>query len=372
MRIYLDNNATTAIDPRVFKAMLVDLQGPPANPSSVHSFGSQAKNHLQQARETVASFFQARPEEIIFTSGGTESINLFLRGLGTKGHIISTKIEHSCTYKTLQALEKQGLKVTYLPVGPWGAPLPEDLQAAIQDDTIAIALSAANNETGVLLDVETFAKIAHQHRIPLLIDAVSFIGKEPFTMHPGITAVALSGHKFHAPKGVGALFLRSSQKLSPIATGGDQEYQHRAGTENLAGILGLAKALEIIKNEQTQITQHLSDLRLHLEHGLQKELPVVLINGEGPRISNTANLCFPGIDGETLLIQLDMAGIAVSLGSACASGALEPSRVLINMGIPQKMARSSLRFSISRMNTREEIDLVIEKIAQIVQKLANI
>ncbi|HSX13328.1 MAG TPA: cysteine desulfurase family protein [Chlamydiales bacterium] len=370
-RIYLDNNATTALDPRVFKAMLVDLQGPPANPSSVHWFGTQAKNHLQQARSSIASFFQAKPEEITFTSGGTESANLFLRGLGTKGHVISTKIEHSCVLKTLQALEKEGLKVTYLPVGPWGAPLSEDLKAAIRSDTIAIALSAANNETGVRLDLETFADIAHQHHIPLFIDAVSFIGKEPFPMHPGITAVTLSGHKFHAPKGVGALFLRSSLKLKAQMTGGEQEYQHRAGTENLAGILGLAKALEIVQKDQIQISQHLNDLRLHLEHGLQKEIPIVLINGEGPRISNTSNLCFPDIDGETLLIQLDMAGIAVSHGSACASGALEPSRVLIQMGIPQKMARSSLRFSLSRMNTREEIDLVIEKTSQIVQKLSK-
>jgi cysteine desulfurase len=371
-RIYLDNNATTALDPRVFKAMLVDLQGPPANPSSVHSFGTQAKSHLLQARNSVSTFFQARPEEITFTSGGTENANLFLRGLKQKGHIISTRIEHSCVYKTLQTLGSQGFQVTYLPVGPWGAPLPEDLKAAIRSDTIAIALSAANNETGVQIDLESFATIAHQHGIPLFIDAVSFVGKERFIMHPGITAVSLSGHKFHAPKGVGVLFVRSSHKFNPQIVGGEQEYQHRAGTENLSGILGLAKALEIVQKEQEQITNQLNDLRLHLEHGLRKELPLVLIHGEGPRISNTSNLCFPGIDGETLLIQLDMAGIAVSHGSACASGALEPSRVLIQMGIPQKMARSSLRFSVSRMNTREEIDLVIEKTSHIVQKLSKI
>ncbi len=369
-RIYLDNNATTALDLLVFKAMLVDLQGPPANPSSVHSFGKEAKKLLQNARSLVASYFQARPEEITFTSGGTESINLLLRGIGTKGHIITSKIEHSSTYKTVLELEKQGLKVTYLPVGPWGAPLPEDLKSAIRPDTIAITLSAANNETGVKLDLETFAQIAHAQNIPLFIDAISFLGKESFHMHPGITAVALSGHKFHAPKGIGALFLRSSQKLIPQITGGEQEYQHRAGTENLSGILGLAKALEILQSDQIQITDHLNDLRLHLEHGLKKEVPIVLINGEGPRISNTSNLCFPGIDGETLLIQLDMAGIAVSHGSACASGALEPSRILTQMGLPPKMVRSSLRFSISRMNTREEIDIVIEKTAHIIQKLS--
>lgn len=368
-RIYLDNNATTGLDPRVFKAMLVDLHGLPANPSSVHWFGKQARGHLSKARESVASFFQADPKEIIFTSGGTESINLFLRGLGTKGHVITSTIEHSCIYKTLQSLENQGLKVTYLPVGPWGAPLAEHVASAIRPDTKAIALSAANSETGVKLDIEAIAEIAKHQGIPLLIDAVAFIGKEPFPMHPGITAVALSGHKFHAPKGIGALFLRSSLKLTPQCTGGAQEYLYRAGTENLAGILGLAEALRILSTDQLAITQHLSDLRRHLENGLTRELPDLQINGEGPRVSNTASIAFPGIDGESLLIHLDMAGIAVSHGSACASGSMEPSRVLIQMGIPQKIACTSLRFSVGRFNTREEIDIVIEKTAIIINKL---
>lgn len=367
--IYLDNNATTQLDPRVFKAMLVDLQGPPANPSSVHTLGVQAKNHLNSARKTVSSFFGGKPEEIIFTSGGTESINIFLRGLGIKGHIISSAIEHSSTYTTLQTLEKLGLQVTYLPVGPWGAPLPEDLEKAIRPDTIAIALSAANSETGVKIDLEAFAHIAHQKKIPFLVDAIAVIGKEPFIMHPGITAVAISGHKFHAPKGVGALFVRASFKIASLFTGGAQEYQHRAGTENLSGILGLAKALEIIPQDAAQI---LSDLRNHFEHGLKKKIPSLLINGEGPRVANISNLCFPGIDGETLLIHLDMAGIAASAGSACASGSLEPSRILINMGIPTKLARSSIRFSVSRMNTREEIDLATQKTAEIIDKLSKL
>jgi cysteine desulfurase len=368
-RIYLDNNATTALDPRVFKAMLVDFQGPPANPSSAHYFGQQAKAHLQKARQTLASFFQGKPEEIIFTSGGTESINLFLRGLGTKGHVISSTIEHSCIHKTLQSLELQGLNVTYLPVTSWGAPLPELLEKAIKADTKAIALSAANTETGVKIDLEAIGEIAHRRGIPLLIDAVAFLGKEPLIMHPGITAVALSGHKFHGPKGVGALYLRSSTKLIPILTGGSQEYLHRAGTENLSGILGLAEALTILSKEQLQITQYLTDLRLHLENGLKRELPDLQINGEGPRISNTSSIAFPGIDGETLLIQLDLAGIAVSHGSACSSGAMEPSRILTQMGLPKKITASSLRFSIGRFNTREEIDLAIEKTAFIVKKL---
>jgi len=351
--------------------MLIDLSGPPANPSSVHWFGQQARQHLLTARHTVASYFGAKPEEIVFTSGGTESVNLFLRGLGTKGHVITSTIEHSCIYRTMQSLESQGIAVSYLPVGVWGAPLPEDCAAAIRPDTRAIALTAANNETGVKIDLAAFAAIAQKHNIPLLIDAVAFIGKEPLPLHPGITAVALSGHKFHAPKGVGALFLRSSLKLTPISTGGAQEYQHRAGTENLAGIFALAEAFNILTQEQTTITQHLNDLRLHLEHGLKREIPDLVINGEGPRIANTSSLSFPGVDGETFLIHLDMAGVSASHGSACASGAMEPSRVLTQMGILRKIACSSVRFSVGRTNTREEIDRAIAITANLYKKLCR-
>ena len=366
--MYLDNNATTALDPRVFKAMLQDLSGPPANPSSIHWFGRQAHHLLRTARQTVAAYFQVKPEEIIFTSGGTESINLFLRGLGTKGHLITTSIEHSSIYRTVQALESQGLSVTYLPVGLWGAPLPEHCRAAIRPDTRAIVLTAANAETGVKIDLEGFASLAHSHHIPLCIDAVAWMGKEPFPMHPGISALTLSGHKFHAPKGIGALFLRAPLQLIPTITGGAQESKRRAGTENLSGILGLAAAIDILAQEQTSITEHLLQLRLHLEHGLKKAIPDLAINGEGPRIANTVNCLFPGIDGETFLIQLDMAGIAVSLGSACTTGAMEPSRVLTQMGVSRKLACTSLRFSLSRINTREEIDQAIAIIAKLYQQ----
>ncbi|MBX7065988.1 MAG: cysteine desulfurase [Parachlamydiales bacterium] len=363
-RIYLDNNATTQLDPRVFKAMLLDLSGPPANPSSVHAFGQRAKGLLSKARAQTASFFGAKPEEILFTSGGTESINYFLRGLS--GHIITTSIEHSAIYKTLQASK---LEVTELPVGLWGAPLPEQIEEALRPNTSAIILSASNGETGVKIDLESIAQIAYNRHMPLFIDAVSYIGKEPFVLYPGVTAVALSAHKFHGPKGIGALYLRSSLKLRPEITGGAQEMGRRAGTENLAGILGLGEALDILKESQAQITTQLLDLRIHFESELVREIPDIAVNGLGPRISNTTNIAFLGCDGETLLMQLDLAGIAVSHGSACSSGSLEPSRVLINMGIDRKTARSSIRFSLSRLNTREEIDIAVEKTAQIVKKL---
>jgi len=368
-RIYLDNNSTTAVDPRVFKAMLADLSGPPGNPSSIHWFGQQAKTRLMAARQTAADFFHAKSDEITFTSCGTESLNLMLRGLKPVGHIITTSIEHSSMHRTIQSLEAQGLLVTYSPVGLWGAPLSDQIESQIRPDTRAIALSASNGETGVRIDIQAIAEIAEKRGIPLLLDCVSYIGKESLPIHPGISAISLSGHKFHAPKGIGLLFHRSSLKISPLITGGNQEYQLRAGTENLASILGLGEAFSILKESQMAITSHLRDLRLHFENGLKRSLEDIAINGKGPRISNTSNIAFLGVDGETLLMQLDLAGIAASLGSACSSGALEPSRVLIQMGIDKKTARSSLRFSFARTNTREEVDRAIETIVPIVKKL---
>ncbi len=343
--------------------MLQDLSGPPANPSSVHFFGQRAKGLLLSARQKVATFFGALPEEIIFTSGGTESINYFLRTL--KGHVITTKIEHSAVLKTLEALH---LDVTYVPVGPWGAPLLEQIEEAILPQTSAIVLSAANSETGVKIDLGAIAQLAERRNIPLFIDAVAHIAKEPFVLYPGISALSLSAHKFHGPKGVGALYLSSRIKLPPQITGGSQENAKRAGTENLAGILGLAEALQIFDPSST----HLLNLRVRLEKGLFDEIPDIAMNGDGPRICNTSNIAFLGVDGEALLMQLDLAGIAVSHGSACSSGSLEPSRVLTNMGMDRKRARSSIRFSLSRMNTEKEIDLVIGKTAQIVKQLREL
>lgn len=358
VKIYLDNNATTPLDPRVLEVMLSELSGPPANPSSAHLFGQRARGLLTGARDKIASCLKIPPEEILFTSGGTEGLNLLLRGVFTGGHWITTAIEHSAVYETIRFLElRQGLEVTYLPTGRFGAPLLADIESAMRPHTRALVFSAANNETGVKIDLEAIADLAFRKGIPLLLDAVALFGKEPLPLYPGIAAFVLSGHKFHAPKGTGLLFKRSSLPfLSPL-TGGPQEYQKRPGTENLAGILGLAKAIEILSREQPQITHHLQALTHQLEEGLK-----VPINGLGPRVPGLSNLSFPHADGETLLLQLDLAGIAASHGSACSSGALEPSRVLLNMGLSRREARSSLRFSLSRFNTRSEIDQLISKL----------
>jgi cysteine desulfurase len=371
-RFYLDNNATTPIDPRVLKAMLGEWSAPPGNPSSIHYFGREAKARLFHARQKVASFFHVKPEEIIFTSGGTESVNLLLRGFfGTrpKGHLITTAIEHNAIYRTTQALEAAGLSVTYVPVDTWGAPRPEKIEEAIRPETSAIMLSLVNGETGVKIDVEKIAHLAEKRGICLIIDAVAFIGKEPILLPRGVSAIAVAGHKFHAPKGIGCVVVRSGFKLTPLFSGSGHEFQRRAGTENLPGIIGLAAAIQILAEQQTEITRELLGLQSHFETTLQRELSDILINGEGPRISNVSNVSFQGIDGERLFIHLDLAGVAASFGAACSSGALELSRPLLNMGLDHRVIKSSLRFSFSRMNTMEEIDRSLERIIEVVTTL---
>lgn len=344
--------------------MLLELNGPPANPSSVHFFGQQARALLTQARSTVAQFFQCKPSEIVFTSGATEGLNYLLHDLGPSDHVITTHLEHSSVYNALSSVA-----VSYIPVDLKGAPRVEDIAQAILPHTKAIVLSSANSETGVKIDLEALSTLALRHRIPLLIDAVATIGKDPFILYPGMAAVAFSAHKFHGPKGVGAVYLRPDFKPSPLILGGGQENGRRAGTPSLSGILGLAEALQILLEEQFAVSRMLTDLRDHFERELTARIPQIVINGEGPRVSNTSNIAFLGLDGETLLMQLDLLKIAVSHGSACSSGALEPSRILLNMGIDRKRARSSLRFSFSRMNTREEIDEAIERIVPLVSRL---
>jgi cysteine desulfurase len=370
-RIYLDNNATTGIDPRVLEAMLPELSSTPGNPSSVHYFGQEAKNRLQKSRETIAAFFNVKSHEILFTSGGTEAMNLLLRGFFPKevrGHAITSNIEHSCVYHTMKDLQEKGLEVSYLPAGLPGAVSPEQIKTAICPETRFIVLAAVNNETGVKHDLNVIGQIALENNIPLLVDGVAWLGKELFTLHPGISAICFSGHKFHAPKGIGFAILRSSLKLSTFMTGGEQEYTLRAGTENLPGIVALAKAVELLKAELPTATHRMTMLRDHLEVSLMQKTNSV-VNGMGPRICNTCNLSFPDSHGEDLLIALDMAGIAVSHGSACSAGALEPSRVLTQMGLSPQIARSAIRFSLSRNTTLAEIDRTIEIVSAILQNL---
>jgi cysteine desulfurase len=306
--------------------------------------------------------FGRKSSEVIFTSGATEAMNLLLRGL-PRGHVVTSEIEHSCIYNTAKTLPD----VTFVKVDLSGAPTLEAIEAALRPDTKALILSSINGETGAKLDLPRIAQAAERASVPLFLDIVAHVGKEPLNIPSSVAGFVLSAHKFHGPKGVGALILRPSTKLTPLLTGGHQEMGRRAGTENLAGILGLSKALTLTQENEPAITKHLLNLRTHFESELLRALPNAFINGQAPRTSNTSNIAFPGADGETLLFQLDLLGIAASHGSACASGALEPSRVLTHMGLDRKTAKSSLRFSFSRMNTMEEVNLVLEKLTGLVK-----
>lgn len=358
-RIYLDNNATTPIDPTVLKLLIDDQSHHFGNPSSTHSFGREAKARLTQARDTVAKYLGVRPTEIIFNSGATEGLNALLRGYlqAKPGHVITSDVEHSCVYTTLKSLSHP---TTFLKAGLHGAITPEAVRDAIQADTRLVTLMAINNETGVRTDLAPIAELCLNRNIPFIVDGVALLGKDTIDLHPGITAMCFSGHKLHAPKGIGFSFIRSQLKFPSIQTGGEQEHLRRGGTENLSGIIALAEAVKLLPAVLPEAALRMQALRDRFEQEIINRLPFVTINGTGPRIANTSNLAFGEHDGESLLMKMDMMGLAASHGSACSSGALEPSRVLLNMGIPLKKARSSIRFSLSRFTTEEEITRAIE------------
>ncbi len=362
-RIYLDNNASTRVDPKAVVAMRQVLEGAPGNTGSVHSFGQEAKRWLNRSRDTIAEYLGVRSSEIIFTSGGTEAANLLIHGLLGRqpdGHVITSDLEHPAVYNTVRRFHACGCDATFLSSGEHGAPTVQQVSDAIRPDTKLIVLMAANNETGVKTDIEGIAAVAANHNIHLVVDAVGLMGKEPVVIPKGVSAMFFSGHKFHAPQGVGFFYLRSGVKLLPVFTGGGQEHGRRPGTENLPGIVAMAEAVRQIGP---------SDAMRRLRDRFEAGLDDVVVNGMGPRTPNTANLFFPKVDGESLLMNLDLAGVACSAGSACSAGALEPSRVLLNMGYDQARASSSLRFSVSRFTTEEEIDRAIEIVNEVTAKL---
>jgi cysteine desulfurase len=368
--IYLDNNATTILDPEV-KQHLSCFQNKPYNPSSIHSFGKEAKKILTQARESIACILKVSSSSLYFTSGGTESLNMLIKGLYTgKGSILSTSIEHSCVHETLLNLKNQGADVNYVPVFSEGAPSLDAIQKHLSKDTTLMIFSAVYSETGAKLDLEAIAKLAHTNHVALVIDGVALLGKETFACYPGITGMGFSSHKLHGPKGVGLVYLAPGSHCNPLIVGGPQEKNLRAGTENLEGIYGFAKAVEILGQILPAVTHYIEELRNDFEAILTKKLKDIVINKGSSRICNTSNIYFPQVDAETLLIALDRHGICASAGSACSSGALEPSRVLLNMGLDRKRAKSSVRFSFSRFNTREETEKAAYLICEIVKKLS--
>ena len=377
-RIYLDNAATTAVSPEVLEAMLPYFTQCFGNPSSIHSTGRDARRVVDAARRQVAAAIGAQPQEIYFTAGGSESDNWAIKGTAfakkSRGnHIITSAIEHHAVLHTCAWLEKQGFEVTYLPVDEFGRVRVEDVEKAITDKTILITIMAANNEIGTIQPIAEIGKLAHDKGILFHTDAVQAIGAMPIdvnTMH--IDMLSMSGHKFHGPKGIGALYIRKGVKIDQYLHGGAQERGQRAGTENLAGIVGMGKAIEIATQHLEENAARLTVLRDKLIDGILAEIPDVRLNGHRTqRLPNNVNVSVRYVEGEALLLRLDLAGIAGSSGSACTSGSLDPSHVLLAIGLPQEIAHGSLRLSLGTDTTEAEIDEVLDKLPGIVKNLRD-
>lgn len=368
--IYLDNNATTPLDPEVIEVMNHIFLQEPLNPSSPHSMGRKARAYLEKARQDIADFLKVDCKEIIFTSSGTEALNLLIRGIvedGTKGHVLSSNLEHSAIAKTLEGLEDKGFSVNYLKPSDKGIE-PNNVKGAIRRDTKLVVLSWVNGETGEKTDIPTIAKICEEKNVPLVVDGVALMGKELFSIPNGVSGMAFSGHKFHGPKGVGFAYIKKNLKIHPQITGGQQEYQLRAGTENLASIVGLAKAITLLEKKLPEATEKMRELRDYFEERL-KEFCSIIVNSNGPRVCNVSNLYLEGIEAESLLFYLDQQGVMTSHGSACASLLLEPSRVLKNMGYSKERVLCSLRFSLSRNTSKEELERAVEIIGIFSKKM---
>ena len=375
-RIYLDNAATTAICPEALAAMLPCFGEHYGNASSIHSTGRDARKLLEEARRKVADALNAKPQEIYFTSGGSESDNWAIKGAAfanrKKGnHIITSKIEHHAVLHTCQWLEKQGFEVTYLPVDEFGMINPRDVEAAITDKTILISIMAANNEIGTIEPIAEIGKIAKAHKIIFHCDAVQAVGAIPVNVDDWhVDMLSLSGHKFHGPKGVGALYIRTGTKVDQFLHGGAQERGRRATTENVPGIVGMATALEKAVSNLEENGMRLIAMRDRLIQGILKEIPYTRLNGHPlHRLPNNVNVSILYVEGEALLLRLDLAGIAGSSGSACTSGSLDPSHVLLAIGLPHEVAHGSLRLSLSDTNTEEEVDEVLRVLPGIVETL---
>lgn len=375
-RIYMDNAATTPVSQEVLNFMLPYFTQVYGNASSIHQTGREAAKAIAEARRQVAAAIGAKPEEIYFTAGGSEGDNWAIKGTAfarkAKGnHIITSSIEHHAVLHTCEWLQKQGFEVTYLPVDGDGFVSPADVEKAITDKTILITIMAANNEIGTVEPIAEIGKIAKEHKIPFHTDAVQAIGAIPVNVNDWqVDMLSLSGHKFHGPKGVGALYVRKGTRLDTLMQGGAQERGLRAGTENLAGIVGLGKAIALTVENLQEKSQKLSSLRDRLIDGILGTIPDVRLNGPRTnRLPGNVNVSVRYIEGESLLLRLDLVGIAASSGSACTSGSLDPSHVLLAIGLPHEIAHGSLRLSLSQDNTKEDVDEVLKVLPGIVENL---
>jgi cysteine desulfurase len=377
-KIYLDNNATTPVRTEVLEAMLPFFGSEFGNPSSLHWAGRAVSSHIEKARQQVADLINCSPAEIIFTSCGSEGNNFAIKGtlnaLKDRGnHIITTAVEHPAVLTTCRALEKQGARVTYLPVDKNGLLDIEELERAITEHTVLIAVMWGNNETGVLFPIAEIGRIARRHKVRFLTDAVQAVGKVPVDVQQaGVDCLTLSGHKIDAPKGVGALYVRKGNPLTPLIHGGHQERNLRGGTHNVPGIVGLGRACELAAAELRGFQERVASLRDKLQEGLIAAIPEIKLNGHPQqRLPGTLNLSFAYIEGEGLLLHLDMQGIAASSGSACTSGSFGMSHVLEAMGVDPMLGQSSVRFSLGRTTSVEDIDYVLRVVPPLVQKLRD-
>ncbi len=377
-RIYLDYAATTPLDPRVLEAMMPYMTEHFGNPNSIHSFGREARRAIDEAREKIAQLLNCQPSEIVFTSGGTESDNLALRGIAEayrhKGnHIVTTAIEHHAVLRTCKALEDMGFFVTYLPVDEHGLVSPEQVAEAVNERTILVSVMHANNEIGTIEPIAEIVRAVKEKRPDTIVhtDAVQTVGHIPVDIQElGVDLLSFSAHKFYGPKGIGGLFVRKGVRLVPQITGGGQERNRRSGTENVAAIVGMAKALELAVEEMPTELPRLQALRDELIAGVLNRIPETRLNGHPTlRLPHNANFSFRGVEGEALLLQLDLNGIAASSGSACSSGSLEPSHVLLALGLDYELAIGSLRITLGRFTTREHIVRLLDLLPKVVEKL---
>jgi cysteine desulfurase len=380
MRVYLDYNSTTPVDPEVLAAMLPFLAENFGNASSIHSPGQAARGAVDRARESVAALLGAKSGEIVFTSGGTEGDNLAIFGVvaattGAKKHVITSAIEHHAVLNSCQELERQGIAVTFVPVGSNGIVDPEDVRRALRPETVLISVMHANNELGTIQPVGEIGRIAAEADVYFHCDAVQAAGKLPLDVNRiGADLLSISAHKIYGPKGVGALYVRAGTALAPQFHGGHHERDRRPGTENVPGIVGLGKAAELARiNLAAAESKRVAELRDRLEQNLHAAIPSIRVNGDtNRRVANTSNLAFSGAGGEALVIALDLQGIACSTGAACSSGAIEPSHVLLAIGLSPDDARSSLRFSLGRHTNSEEIDYATSMIPAAVERLRSL
>ncbi len=375
-RVYLDNNATTPLLPEVFEALRPFYQEEFGNASSIHHYGQHARAAVEKARASVAALLNARPAEIVFVSGGTEADNLALFGLARKGdHVITSAVEHHAVLNTSKRLEQIGCELTQVPVNGRGEIDPDDVRKALRPNTRLVSIMMANNETGVVQPVEEIGRIAREADIFFHTDAVQAAGKIPIDVEKiACDALSISGHKIHAPQGTGALYIRKGTLLQPLIYGGSHERQRRAGTENLPGIVGLGKAAEMAKAWlETGGPEEMSAARDRLQRSVLSAVESAGVNGLGAtRVPNTTNFWFDYVEGEALVIALDLKGLAVSSGAACSSGAIEPSHVLLAMGLSQQRARSSVRVSLGKQTREEDVDFAISVIPETVARLREI